>query len=443
MIYLLIIFFIFIIGRPLSAEIGNDLLKVLPLALLMLGIFHYGVHSRQKVYIGKVFNTFNFFLYVIFLLIFSFSFLRDSEGESSLVAKLLYALQYTLFPLFIYLFIMKNTLQRELDFLRRSIFYLIMGMSLFLVVELMLFSLGVGYSHGGSKKAVLAAMLGLNVNRSAFLLGGHHNSFALYIGSTLSMAIFYLLFLSPRQKYKIALFIIIGIASFLLLVSDVRGVAFSIIIALVVIYSIRKILSIKLIPWLAFVPLAITLSIPTIQELLLTLGSDAIAQVSRKNNDFLTFNNRTNIWLGLREGLSDFSLEHLVGYGQTGHISSGLYKFWLDVMPFRVTHNVYYQLIADIGYIGLAIFLLLIFRSLKDCIQLYTSGYKESIVLIGFIIYFIFASMFESSIGIYNHPQTSVFLVFVFLPILLKNANQYYFYRVNNDVTADKPMRSV
>ncbi|MEM6805504.1 MAG: hypothetical protein AAF696_29175, partial [Bacteroidota bacterium] len=142
---------------------------------------------------------------------------------------------------------------------------------------------------------------------------------------------------------------------------------------------------------------------------------------ARNPSEFATANNRGVIWKYCIEELQDFKAEHIFGYGQAGHLQSGISKRWsrdLDGWE-SYTHNFLFQIILDMGYLGLILILAFIYVSSQYCLKLYRAGYSYFIVFLGVPIVYLLSGIMEAPFGVANYLFTNTFFVFFLIPVLL------------------------
>lgn len=433
MIYFVVVILAFLACKPLSVFLGIYAIKALPYGFLALGIIQYGLFNKGRLYIGRLANRTSLLVYGVFLLILMLSFIRDSNTEISQLGTYTTSLQYLLFAFYVYLFIVYH--RKKTDdlsiFNKQVIFLLIAAPALFIFLDVILYLVGIRTGEenhvnpaGGS--SVLGNALGLAVDRTSFVLGGHHNNFSLLIGSVTIFTVQALLLGVYSGRIKKILYFIIIVAGYGLILADVRGVVISLIIALVSIFLFKRLNILRLLPIVVILPFFISVSFPAFQ-LLLYSNADSLSAFARGGEEIYTLNGRTYIWEGCLMALSNFELSDIMGYGQVGHITSDAYLHWAWIFPKKVTHNIYFQYIFDAGYIGLLSLLAILLVATKDALYLYRSGNKTSLMLLAYLIYFPFSGIFESAIGVYNHPHTTYFLLVSAIVFLLKNEHMVHF----------------
>ncbi|MEK6477321.1 O-antigen ligase family protein [Catalinimonas sp. 4WD22] len=435
MIYFVVVLLVFLSSKPLSVFLGISFIKALPYVLLIIGIIQHGFFNRGYFYIGRLVNHRSFLIYGIFLCILLLSFLRDSNNEMSQIGTYTTPLMYLLFVLYVYLFIVyyRKRTQDFQSFVKQIIFLIILATSLFISIDIMLYLLGVtSGGEGGETFSVVGSVLGLAIERINFVLGGHHNNFSLLIGDVIVLTLQALLLGLYAGSGKRILLVVVIVTGYALILADVRGVVLSIIISLAFVFLFKKLRVLQLLPSITFLPFLISIGFPLIQ-ILLHSNANSLAAFTRSGEDIFTLNGRTYIWEGCLVALRSFDFHDLVGYGQVGHITSDAYLEWAWIFPGKVTHNMYFQYILDAGYLGLLSLLGIIFITAKHALDLYRAGIKSSLVFLTFLIYFSFSGIFESAIGVYNHPHTTFFLLISAVVILLKNEYVVYLnYKTNN-----------
>lgn len=425
----MITLFVCMVYRPFYLLYPSELVKLIPFVLTAFGIAQLGLFRKGRLYIGYIRNRPFFAVYATFLLLLLISYMRSYNNSFSELGTYTLPLQFLLLIIYTYLFI-----HRELDTdssvadLSRQCFILLLAPTLALIsIDLLLYLNGVNVEAKTlgeqAVPSVMASMLGLNLQRAHFLLGGNHNNFALLMGGALLISLLFLTLYARYQKDRMLSYFAIAIVGFGLLIADVRGVFLGLILALAYWYAAR-LFRWRALPYVfIFVPLSLLLAYPFFQEIIKTVGASFIADLSRRGDasDIFTFNNRTYIWAGCLEFLSDFSLKQLVGYGQAGHLTSGAYIEWAWFFPKTVTHNLYLQYILDVGYVGFASLIAVLCMAVREGILLLKAGVKVGYIPLAYTVYFVISGIFEPSIGIYNHPNTMLFLLVLLFTGLIRN----------------------
>jgi len=413
-----ILLFIFILHRPLDDYLPSDALKVIPFLLVFLAFIRLSLFRRGKVYFGKGTKSTFVFVYISFFAVLMLSYVRNVYLSFTEIGAYTLPLQYTLIVAFTYLYFQRfsRNFTSNSELLRRSMLLIISPLIVFIFIDLCLYILGINApaSETGMepKASLIGGLVGIDVARTHFLLGGNHNNYALTIGGVFLFCLL-LSFNSTTYRQKLTFWLFCSFSAFCLLLTDVRGVVISLIIVLFLAYLVHKFAMSYLLYLFIIVPLLFTFFFDPLQDLLTSLGSDSISMLGRDGDaqDFLTFNNRTHIWRGALNFLADFEIVQLIGYGQVGHLSSQAYKEWDWIIPMAVTHNMYLQYILDAGYLGLVLLIIFLFYCLHMSIALYKSGYFEGLVFAAFFVYYAFSGTFEPALGTYNHPHTTLLLM--------------------------------
>lgn len=417
------------IYRSVYSVYPNELIKFIPFGLISLGIIRLGLFQKGRLFVGTVRNKGFFMSYGFFLLLLLVSYMRTYNASLSSLGTYTLPLQFLLLVFYTYLYFQYTFVSNTPLTLvvRRFLWLLILPSAIFIGIDLLLYFNGVHVEAKtlGEKEvpSVIASLLGLNLQRAHFLLGGNHNNFALLMGGAFLTAIFYRILCAKQPKQRLLSTVAAVIIGFGLLIADVRGVFLGLVMAFTCYYLMSKLRWSTLPLLLALVPASLLLIYPSLQELASSGGADFVSGLSRRGSaaDVFTFNNRTYIWAGCLEFLKDFELAHLLGYGQAGHLTSKAYLEWAWFFPRTVTHNLYLQYILDTGYIGFASLIIVLLMTISESLRLWRMGVEEALIPTSYVIYFVFSGTFEPSIGIYNHPNTTFFLLLVLYTGLLRN----------------------
>jgi O-antigen ligase len=129
--------------------------------------------------------------------------------------------------------------------------------------------------------------------------------------------------------------------------------------------------------------------------ILFVLGqlSGLSASLSRTGSDFETATGRQAVWSTVLRFLSHPHVQDLVGYGAYGQVRSGVgfqysYLFPYASYPqFSNTQNIVLQTILEVGYVGLAVFLVFLMVSVNSARRLdQSTGTPESTALLAALI---------------------------------------------------------
>ena len=149
--------------------------------------------------------------------------------------------------------------------------------------------------------------------------------------------------------------------------------------------------------------------------------------LSRYAGEIATLSNRDAIWGSVFDEFSSFKWEHLWGYGAHGNITSGLsvqYATFFEGsysqssdMP---VHNTFLQILVDYGYIGLSLFICILFSLLallRKPVRLKAGIYinqqhEKTLTLI--LIYIVILSVTETCVTYFS---LEIWSLFVFINI--------------------------
>jgi hypothetical protein len=129
---------------------------------------------------------------------------------------------------------------------------------------------------------------------------------------------------------------------------------------------------------------------------------------------------RDVIWATALDELAQFKLIHLFGYGLFGNAESGLmgkydWLFEYSEDTFRTLHNFGLQYCLDIGYIGLAIFLYVLYAYFKRLPEIKSFGLNSHCWYFSTVVLFlIFQGGTEAIPTIYSQESYFVFFIALF-----------------------------
>ncbi len=245
------------------------------------------------------------------------------------------------------------------------------------------------------------------------------NSLGGFAGAGLLMCLTALTFAGSSRIRKY-LYVTALSALVLLLLIDSRANFFNLAVAGVVILFCVRGKQLKL-------AYALVLTLPVLPTLFLLFTQfaaqvDFLKQFSRSENDLATGNSRKEIWENCQAVLNDFQFDHLWGYGQYGHLASGVADRYAHVTGGWdnnvVAHNVYYQTVFDMGYLGVAALMAVLLTALRAAGQLWRAGHREALLFVAFIAYFVVSGTTESVFNFYNKYYTLLTLIYLFWIVL-------------------------
>lgn len=138
-------------------------------------------------------------------------------------------------------------------------------------------------------------------------------------------------------------------------------------------------------------------------------------------SDGSALSSRDFIWLSALNKLSDFSFEHLFGYGLYGQVVSGVSESYAWLYTGRgassllaTLHNFSLQLIFDLGYFGLFTFSFLVYLILKKLVEIKKNDKNiPTEIFIYLILYYSIIGITDSSPSIYTFSNLLVFYLII------------------------------
>ncbi|AMR34053.1 hypothetical protein A0256_22695 [Mucilaginibacter sp. PAMC 26640] len=272
--------------------------------------------------------------------------------------------------------------------------------------------------------AVMFSSLGFSVRRVIFPLASGLNEYSSYIGGVLCLSFWYLL---TYKKGKIIMLAVCGMMLLSLLFVDSRAaLIYPILISLVIfiLYKFDININVKFISFLVVVgPLVFVYLLP-----LLASDSALSSALSRHNNDIATGNTRFTIWEIALKKFESFEPIHLVGWGSTGHFASGASLRWAYLFGgwknanMKSPHSTVFSILFDEGYLGLIIYVALLFQSFNRASKLWRYKPITASAFIIFLIYNIMAGFSESLGGLYLINYAYLFFI-----VIITLNTEYYF----------------
>lgn len=293
-----------------------------------------------------------------------------------------------------------------------------LGLALFIVASVVLDLLGVSASaferQTRGTTTQLLSLIGISVQRRAFVLGSGLNGFGAAAGACL--AAWLILFIrKPGGTSRVlsALFVVAG--AYCLLLTDSRSAFFTALLCVSLAVLVtegflggeRWITT--LLPLLPFVLLPITI-------LFSVVLSD---NVSRSSDDISTLGNRIYVWRAVGTEFSNFRFAHLFGFGLFGQVTSGVSSRFGKVVGAGYetqqlsAHNALLQYVLDSGYIGAAVFLFVCWSALSRLPDVRSRQASSHERLLRYLIVYVLLTGITQVDGTIYIRET--FILFVFL----------------------------
>jgi len=410
----------------------SNVLRVFPLVLLLIEwlTVYFKIPFLKILAINKL-------LFIFSLLIVFAIFRNNNPVEDTLSASIYSTSNLLLFASFysfiIYYFIRKN----KYDYPTIFIYLIILPFAFFALSNWILYLLNIKVLPSSSiagestTPSVLLSNFGIVINRIEFPLVKGVNSYSVFVGGVLSLSIPLFLWYK-RNRY------LTGFASLIFIVTlistDSRGALFYPLLITLGIYFLKnkQVLN-KKVNLMAF--LVILGPLIFISVLALSANIPALEFLARGDEDIKTASSRSVVWAISFAEFIDFKWIHTVGYGLYGHFGSGASKMWSylfegynDPELSASSHTSLFTILFDYGYIGLVVYIGLLYQLLSRVIYLWKYKPLISYAFLSFLIYNILAGITEA-IGGMNLLNYQLLLFMVAIAI---NTQYYFTYKNNN-----------
>lgn len=298
------------------------------------------------------------------------------------------------------------------------------GMAVYLVVNFAAYAAGM---HGtfkledGLGANRLMSFVGIQMSRLSFPISSGPTAFGPIAGMLATIGLVLLFFGTGGWRRLLGLSaVFLGLAGLFLV--DSRSALVSVPLALLISTFFIRVPSSR--KYLLLVSMLLPL-VPLLMVGLIKLieYSDLAALLQRQSGFAQRLgvaSGRENIWLGVMHILAQLDPLHIVGYGAYGQVISGASKEYSWVFSqfgasIATAHNASLQVILDMGYIGCAVWVFLIYQIQKA----YADGLKfndlpEATLLFGSAsVYFVISGFFDVSTTFYQTDTYPLFLAIV------------------------------
>ena len=431
-------FFIFlciIIFDPSSFFGSDKLWDAASILILALGCLRYFPIRSSKIYYTPLVNVKGMVLFLLLLSLFIISLFRTHSFLNTNLSIVKNASIIILMPLFLYLFYQyENENQRHRSIESQFIMLIINVLGFFCIVNVLSFILNPTFD---SSAATTLRFIGINTRRILFTLNPsiHPGIIGALGGYLFVLSTSYLKHIknySSRVKIRLYIYAIAGIV--IVLMSDSRTILFSSFLCVGGLYflsSINKLSLLRYIIWI--IPFSNIIFMSAMQY---TASTSVASSISRNDGaDIATGNSRKFIYMAANKELADFKPIHMIGFGEYGPYAAGLTKYYLTEKFFKesekeklissVTHNTGLQVIFDIGYIGLTIYLLLLSTLFNQLNKMNNQGQASILPLAYLITYIIILGTSETYFGNYTTIHNYLFFSLTFFIVISYNNHLY------------------
>jgi hypothetical protein len=265
---------------------------------------------------------------------------------------------------------------------------------------------------------LLFGLFGLRVARLPLPIGGAINGAGLPVAVGVAFGIVLAVYARKRAVRHFAA--VIGSGSLLcVMLTDSRGGMFAAVIAAVIVIALPR----RLLEGTRWLALAAPVFPLVLTAVTIALGGSAwLVSISRSADaNTGALSGRPLIWAMVASSFAHFETIHLVGYGALGQIASRVGDKYASVFErdyesanTNGAHNVVLQAMLDVGYLGAAIQLLLLFALLKYLAraveQSRSEQYSWDAAALVCAIYIIFAGMTGEAISFTTPVTLTAFL---------------------------------
>ncbi len=391
---------------------NDDIAKLACLLLTAGAVGRYMFFRKAKLFLRTPPVESGFGFFIAWLAILIFSQIRSNTPDATVAGTIMEILTMVLFLMsFIAGTGYRFTESKDPEMTAYELVFGVYFVSAVVVIGMTILYI-VNYNSAPSAGiATVAAAFHIPLEKKPLIMGGeeiHPNTVGIYSSAVFVMGVMTLLIYKTGRAMRFFLYLALIAEVAFMLAADSRGSIGNAVIALGVIFMIQKFrvfwlprLLVLVVPFLPFVLIFVLSS---------TADSAFMKSFSRseEENDLADGNSRGLIWEYCFNELKDAKPKHIFGYGTYGQYGAGLsQKYSVEVKgegtsPLMVTHNMFFQSFMDAGYVGSLLFILSLLYAINCLIYLYKKGFKPSLALLAYLIYFVLSGTSESTYGLYN-----------------------------------------
>ncbi|RZK38500.1 MAG: O-antigen ligase domain-containing protein [Pedobacter sp.] len=404
------------------------------LPMILMGFTSMKILEKSNLSFLKLVNINKNLL--LFALVGSIALIRTNYIGISFVMS---AIQVINLILFIYCFTLICNVEmkrNDANSYRVIITYLLTPFLLLAVTNFVLYFLGISLTQSqlgeesGTYQAILLSYIGIDITRVEFPLAGGLNNYASYVGAVFMINIALIMMLEKKSNLLRASAVVFFIT---LLLIDTRSSIIYPLLILLCLYLIRN--KRRLSKGLKFVSLFVVVG-PLLFTVLLPLVSSlpGFEFLERGDNDLQTGNARFFIWLFAFAEFMSFKPIHIFGWGDYGHFGSGVSKNWTSMFQgwanseYKTPHNTMLSLIFDYGYIGLILYISVIWQSIERLRYIWDKKPIVAKSLYTFVLYNIITGVTEVLGGFY-FPN---YILLFYMVTIIINVQYYLLKRQEN-----------
>lgn len=414
------------------------MLKFLPNAILLIGVMRYLALGNGKIFFPKIVHGKHLLHWLIFLLLFIGSLLRTAYTTATPIGMFNDSFSVIMLNLLCFLWVSAEVRkgQEFEQVFNRTVFRFLVICGV--VVILYCFLYFVGYKdprtplQRGGELNVLLKLVGINLMKKMipYTASMHPNTISIWAGATFIMTGVYWYVTKSGFKRNLWLYAIIFFSGIFMLIADSRGTALMVVLAvgLVAITYFSKATGFLRIFILAvpFLPFVFMLGLQAMSN------ASFLSSFSRTGDadNVTTMSGRTYIWAECIKEIEKFKMQHFVGWGEHGQSTAGVsanYTQWFGEDEYEygydliVTHNFFFQIFFDTGYLGVLFFMLCSLAVMNGAIFLYKRGYKVALVFVAMSLYYVLSGILESNFGNHNRAYNEVMMMSFIILLTFRN----------------------
>lgn len=391
------------INKYLLISIGIISLVIIPIANFLK--VSSGINNQ------KIRNSKNNYYYLIVLCLIAAAYLRVQFSSNDTNIK------YSGIISFIYIVAIYITIIYPGRIIKNSrnkfeIFNFIAKiLSLFCLVNIIFWISGLRNTNlefaGSGDYNQMLSYFGYSTGRVLFPMSTGVNTYSILAGLVLSIGS--IKFIYEKNIKNLSIYVLPSMFS--IIMADSRGALLSVFLALVLFFVILRF------GWFGMIVVLLGIIVGFL--FINSVYSDLF--IREGGVTLLTL--RELIWISALIELMDFNFNHIFGYGLYGQYSSGIsesYSFMFENMEnpeLAGLHNLYLQLVFDLGYVGAVGVLMVIIYLLRSLISCYMVEKKWQYAASSVSLIFLMIQGFtEVSISIY-HPYIIIYLISLYVII--------------------------
>lgn len=413
-------------------------LKFLPNAILLFGVLKYMAKGNGKIYFPKIVTGKPLFAWVIFLFLFIGSLLRTAYTTATPIGIFNDSFSVIFLNLLAFLWVGVEVRKGQ-DF--EQVFNGVVFKFLVIVgtvVTMYCFLYFTGYKNPntplqrGGELNVLLKLVGISLMKKMipFTASMHPNTISVWAGATFIMSTIYWYVVPTGFKRKMWLYAIIFFAGIFMMIADSRGTALMVVagmglVAVTYFSNATGFLRVFVLA-MPFLPFLFILGLQAMSS------ASFLSTFSRTGDaeNVTTMSGRTHIWAECIKEIEKFKLQHMVGWGEHGQSTAGVsknYTQWFGEDEYAygydliVTHNFFFQVFFDTGYLGVLFFILSSLAVMNSAIYLYKRGYKAALVFVGLSLYYVLSGALESNFGNHNRGYNEVMMMAFVIMLSFRN----------------------